>query len=536
MKTFATFLADVRAKAFPEGEAENLVTAHNTAAIDALIQLQTYVRCLQERHVDIHPQCSTYFRCGVTVIDAPDGEVSRVYTVHGNKYCSRLHYLPVEFEELDGWSRRFFELVAAPENAGLPSLKFSYKYPEATTDSDYGRALFGLWTIKDDKIFLAPWLQSTESMVVEWAGVKKAWGDNDPVLWTPDVERAVRLFLKKDRPEDFPDGLKMAKKWSEEYAEAMGDLCYRCDRKMRVPERKHDHIIDMESVLYTEASDNPNDPLGDAETSDDDWDADTKVALAVIGNYGSGSDDAEEVANLVRSQEISAIVTTGNNHNNQGDFDPPCGALYSPYIAPFKGSPLYGASAGGVNRFWPAIGPLDYITGALTKFNDYFTLPNNGRYYEFINGPFHFFVLNSNAAEPDGISYTSVQAAWFQKRIALATLPWKIVVLHHAPYTSDVNDTPGNTTMRWPFDKLGVSMVLSGSAENYERLVVDDVQYVNVGTGGMPLTDFAATPLTESEESTSEFGALFLTADCDKLELEFVDTENNILDSLELES
>ena len=40
---------------------------------------------------------------------------------------------------------------------------------------------------------------------------------------------------------------------------------------------------------------------------------------------------------------------------------------------------------------------------------DYFTLPGNRRYYDFIAGPVHFFALDSDSRKPDGVSVDSTQ-------------------------------------------------------------------------------------------------------------------------------
>lgn len=40
--------------------------------------------------------------------------------------------------------------------------------------------------------------------------------------------------------------------------------------------------------------------------------------------------------------------------------------------------------------------------------------------------------------EPDGITADSLQAIWLKKQLALSQAPWKIVYMHHSPYSSSV--------------------------------------------------------------------------------------------------
>ena len=54
------------------------------------------------------------------------------------------------------------------------------------------------------------------------------------------------------------------------------------------------------------------------------------------------------------------------------------------------------------------------LPGSFNAYLNYFTLPNNERYYDFVQGPVHFFALNSDTNEPDGTSSSSTQGLWLQ--------------------------------------------------------------------------------------------------------------------------
>ena len=94
------------------------------------------------------------------------------------------------------------------------------------------------------------------------------------------------------------------------------------------------------------------------------------------------------------------------------------------------------------NNFYPILGNHDWLTtiGQLPKpYLDYFSLPGNERYYDFIRGPVHFFAVDSDINEPDGITSNSIQGQWLQSALSASTSPWNVVYLHHSPYSSGLH-------------------------------------------------------------------------------------------------
>jgi len=69
---------------------------------------------------------------------------------------------------------------------------------------------------------------------------------------------------------------------------------------------------------------------------------------------------------------------------------------------------------------------------------NYFTLPGNERYYDFVQGNVHFYAVNS-ACEPNGTSATSTQALWLKNALANSTSTWNVVYFHHPAYSSGSN-------------------------------------------------------------------------------------------------
>jgi hypothetical protein len=194
----------------------------------------------------------------------------------------------------------------------------------------------------------------------------------------------------------------------------------------------------------------------------------TGVRFAAIGDYGTAGDilqsliDGEpEVAALVKSWNPEFIITLGDNNYPDGaasTIDANIGQFYASFIGSYTGAFGPGAAA---NRFWPSPGNHDWNTPTLKPYLDYFTLPNNERYYDVELGPVHLFAMDSDPAEPDGTSATSTQAQWLQARLQASTACYDLVYFHHPPYNSGSHHG-SSTGMRWPFKAWGADAVLAG--------------------------------------------------------------------------
>lgn len=256
------------------------------------------------------------------------------------------------------------------------------------------------------------------------------------------------------------------------------------------------------------------------------------ISFAAIGDFGSDDSDELAVANLVKSWNPEFIITLGDNNYPDGEaatIDANIGKYYREYIYPYRGT--YGPGA-TTNRFWPAIGNHDWdnhLGAPLKPYLDYFTLPNNERYYDFVRGPVHFFVLDSDSSEPDGIKATSVQAQWLRNKLAASTSPWKIVYLHHPPYSS----RSSYPTLQWPYEAWGASAVLAGHHHLYER-VMKGIPFITNGLGGKSKGDFF-TPIAGSVIRFGEdYGAMRVTASPTTLTFEFITIRGTVIDNFSL--
>ncbi len=268
----------------------------------------------------------------------------------------------------------------------------------------------------------------------------------------------------------------------------------------------------------------------------------TTTTFAVIGDYGMDDANEQSVATLVTGWNPDFVVTTGDDYYNPaggsgtGKYDESTGAYYCNFLTDI--STTGGRCPTGlavVNRFFPSMGNHDYsdATPSPTTYLTYFTLPgagltnssNNERYYDFVQGPVHLFVINSDTQEPDGTSSTSVQATWLQAQLATSTSAWNVVVFHHPPYSS--GSTHGSTPyMQWPFAAWGADVVLNGHDHTYERIVRDGIVYFVNGLGGAARYSFGTPVAGSAFRYHANWGAMRIVATDTTMDFEFLSVNN----------
>lgn len=256
------------------------------------------------------------------------------------------------------------------------------------------------------------------------------------------------------------------------------------------------------------------------------------VHFAVIGDYGSGDQRAQAVADLVKSWLPEFILTTGDNNYPSGSastIDRNIGQFYHEYIFPYQGE--YGSGA-DINRFFPTLGNHDWLAPNVQPYLDYFTLPGNERYYDVEWAPVHIFAMNSDSNEPDGVGASTTQAMWLMDRLTASTQPWKIVTMHQPPYSSGLHGSID--WAQWPYQAWGADVVIGGHDHVYERLLIDGFPYFVNGLGGDVIYYFNA-PLEGSQKRYNEtHGAMLGIATPHELTLQFVAVTGEVIDSFSL--
>lgn len=260
----------------------------------------------------------------------------------------------------------------------------------------------------------------------------------------------------------------------------------------------------------------------------------TPIRFAVIGDYGLAGPNEAAVATLVSSWSPDFVITLGDNNYTSGassTIDANIGQYYHSYIYPYTGS--YGTGA-TTNKFFPVLGNHDWVATNAQPYLDYFNLPGNERYYDFVSGPVHFFALDSDSHEPDGITQDSVQGNWLKNGLATSTSPWNLVYLHHAPYSSAAHGS--NPILQWDYAGWGADLVMAGHDHSYERIVVNGLPYFVNGLGGASIYSFG-TPVPGSQvRYNGGYGAILVEATDLKITVWFYNTSGSLIDKYVMQS
>jgi PKD repeat protein len=269
-----------------------------------------------------------------------------------------------------------------------------------------------------------------------------------------------------------------------------------------------------------------------------------QLVFATIGDYGDGSADEGSVAGLVYGWTPDFIITLGDNRYGLDDFDETVGQFYCDYLTD-AGSGIYCSGGNSLtNAFFPSLGNHDYTDGAgLDEHLNYFNLPGIGvdtsgtsgseRYYDFIKGPVHFFIIDSHGTL-NSTSDKTTQMNWLQAQLAASSAPWQVVYFHHAPYSSATHGS--NTAMQWSFASWGADAVISGHDHTYERIFADGIVYFVNGLGGHGIYSFN-TPVSGSQvRYKGDYGAMRVDASDTEITFQFINLSGSIIDTYTIEA
>lgn len=179
--------------------------------------------------VDVQAGSAITYLITSSNIPQTDGQISvEMSVVNGaagssnEDWCSKVYYEQVEYAHIEryvkacrgcaqnsvwnvanaiaaglfgNWRRkRYYNPPTDIGFEGLPPLPPGFHYPQTSTDAG-GRSRSGVYAIKHGRIYLAPWIESTESVIVEWNGIKTNWAATDLVTDDPKFIEAVRLLV-----------------------------------------------------------------------------------------------------------------------------------------------------------------------------------------------------------------------------------------------------------------------------------------------------------------------------------------------------
>ena len=240
-----------------------------------------------------------------------------------------------------------------------------------------------------------------------------------------------------------------------------------------------------------------------------------RVSFAVLGDNGSGGRQAIAVAErMARTYGASpfGLVALLGDICYYGNFADRYDDVFRRPMAP-----LIDAGVG----FELAIGnhdaELHHSDDGLAEIEaELRLLGTPGRYYTSSHGPADLFYLDSSVPGLFGAD-ASGQIEWLDDALASSSNQWKIVALHHPPYSSgEHGSTPGFDDLLQPvLARNHVDLVLAGHDHHYERTrPLDGITYV-VSGGGCKTTGVGRSDFTAVAESTLQF--LHVDIDGDRL-------------------
>jgi len=258
--------------------------------------------------------------------------------------------------------------------------------------------------------------------------------------------------------------------------------------------------------------------------------SENSTVFAVVTDYGYASDTvAATVADMVNGWDPKFVVTAGDNYQGIN----PCNAsCYQSVVGAYYGP---GAVTSGridyidAGAFWPVPGNHDYSAG-IANYSAYFdALPyvdhdGSALFYEFVEEPVHFFMMDSgswNGQAPD----LATQQSWLQSALAASETPWQIVMFHIPAYSAGIHG--GDTVMRWPFAEWGADFVISGHNHIYERIAQDGIRYFTAGAAASDTR--SGTKMGEVYYSGS--GAMRVNASDTSITFEYVSADGVVRDT-----
>lgn len=246
MKTWATLKSEIRNQIWIQQEPENLkdsavpgvLSAHDQHFQEGAADISKFIRCEQVNAVDVVKFCNTFFKCGMTITGMPNGKILRLSTAllteDGKDYCSAITYREVEWPDPECLGKEAIAAVATlPDIADQLALGFTRSTDG--TDNPCGRSRAGIWAKYRGNIYVAPWIQSDEFLIIEWDGIKKVWTDADLVNEEQDYKQTLQLYCQFAHERDYGNPEKSGY-FRQLYDKSYAELMWSCEEKLKVRE------------------------------------------------------------------------------------------------------------------------------------------------------------------------------------------------------------------------------------------------------------------------------------------------------------
>lgn len=260
--------------------------------------------------------------------------------------------------------------------------------------------------------------------------------------------------------------------------------------------------------------------------------ADDRVRFAAVGDNGSGGRQAMAVAAQMAATYQDTpfgLVALLGDICYYGNFEDRFDDVFARPMGP-----LLDAGVGFELAIGNHDGDLRYSDEGLAEIEaELKLLGTPGLYYRTTHGPADLYYLDSSVPGLFGEGGAQ-QRQWLDDTLASSSNQWKIVLLHHPPYSSGRHgSTAGAREALEPIlRRHHVDLVLAGHDHHYERThPIDGTTYV-VSGGGCKTTAVGRSPFTAVAESTLEF--LHVDVHGDRLSARAIHADGSIVDQFEL--
>lgn len=195
--TFQEYLNDILLRVFPDGHSQRLRGRYSAWLRDFFIEAQRYIPQLQESHREYIGQDATFFSCGSAAFTAPRGKIIGLETQLATDNCDRV---VAEFYPQSEYQQLVDRKVESGCNGDAPYGYYEvgstyFEYPDlplglqhATPEVDLRyRSRERFYSVFDGYVWTYPVIQSTETAVLRWRGIKTNWGATDEIPWKDEI-------------------------------------------------------------------------------------------------------------------------------------------------------------------------------------------------------------------------------------------------------------------------------------------------------------------------------------------------------------
>lgn len=237
MITFDEFFDSALGIVFPDDPAEELAVAYRRYAENALIHLQSYVKCLQDNHVEWWKTSQMSAYGGVSSVTLRDHPmVQSVYAFLPGTSSDRFFFnsRSVQFIQslsnlpgcddmampYDPYEHSIYEdssEVCEPCDGGLPVRDIGW---------ESARHYYAIGP--SSKLILAPRIPCDYVLAVHWNGIKRTWQDTDLITDDADVIDAVARYIHAEHALRQDRDVQLARELSEGFNMRLGELMRRC--------------------------------------------------------------------------------------------------------------------------------------------------------------------------------------------------------------------------------------------------------------------------------------------------------------------